>query len=581
MSSKLRWARVMSVMVLLAMVLAGCAAPATPVAEPKVLRENLGEGDIASIDPALAQWDVEIQITQETTVGLTHIHWAGSKTVPGMATSWDVSGDGLTYTFHLRKDVPWVRYNPDTGKVEKVLDEGGKDRMVNAHDFVYGLRRTLNPDTASPYAFVLYNIKGAPELNTAENWADLDEAGKQALLEGLGVKALDDSTVEMTFSEDYVFNPTLAGLWGAHAQPQWLIEEKGEEWVETGNFQGHGPYTVKEWNHDVNIVLIKNPFWPGSEGIPQAKIDMLDFNFLAESAQFANYEAGTQDLATVPLPEMDRVKADPTLSKEFNIHPDVGIYYYGFGVDKPPVDDPRVRLAFSMAVDRQAVVENVTKGGQIPARWFTAPGVAAAPDPDAYPDLGVTYDPEGAKALLQEYLDEKGITVDELPPITLMVNQVEGHIKIAEAIQAMWKDVLGVNVNLVTQETKVYIGTLTEDPPQIWRLGWGCDYPDASSYTKDVFHSLSENNYTRWNREEYGTLDPDFDRLVDEAAKEKDPKNREALYVQAEEILVEKAAAIIPIYWYTRVSVTKPYVERTFGDMGRLQTYEEWDILPH
>jgi oligopeptide transport system substrate-binding protein len=173
--------------------------------------------------------------------------------------------------------------------------------------------------------------------------------------------------------------------------------------------------------------------------------------------------------------------------------------------------------------------------------------------------------------MAKEFLASSAFSnVEEMPEITLMVNQVEGHVRIAEAIQQMWEENLGVTVNLVQQEWKVFLETMDEDTPQVWRNGWCQDYPDASNFARDVFRSDSGNNHTHWVNEEY-------DRIVDEAAFESDPQKRHELYVQAEQILVEEDAAIIPIYWYTNVEVSKPYVTRTFGAGGQ-EAFEKWSL---
>jgi oligopeptide transport system substrate-binding protein len=214
-------------------------------------------------------------------------------------------------------------------------------------------------------------------------------------------------------------------------------------------------------------------------------------------------------------------------------------------------------------------VDNVTKGGQIPARWFSRPGLTASPDPEKGDDFGppATADIEAAK----EFLAASSYgSAEALPEITLMANQVEGHVVIAEAIQQMWNENLGVNVNLVTQEWAVFLDTLDTDPPQIWRLGWCLDYPDASNFARDVFRSDSGNNHTNWVNEEY-------DQIVDQAAFETDEQKRHDLYVQAEKMLVEDEAVMIPIYWYTNVDLTKPYVNRTYSTSGH-ETYEKWSL---
>lgn len=530
--------------------------------------DQAGTSELPTLDPSLAEDTSSIQFSSEIFVGLTHLHEETSETELGMATEWEVSDDGLVYTFKLRDDVPWVKYNNATGEVEQVLDDEGNPRIVNANDFLYGIRRTQDPATAAIYAYVNHVIKNAAEVNGAgENGEEDPLYGN---LEEIGVRAVDDFTLEYTLKEPAAFFPAIASMWMNWAQPQWLIEEKGARWIEAGVIQTYGPYTLRSWEHDVSVTLIANPFWPGTDAIPKASIKYIHAQFLDDSAQFANYEADLNDVSVVPLPELDRIKADPTLSQELATPGILCTYYYGFNVEKPPFDDVNVRKAFSWAVDRTLLVENVTKGGQIPARWFARPGLAAAPSPEAGDDFGppVTADLEKAKEFLAA--SEKYPSAEQMPEITLMSNQEEGHVKIAEAIQQMWQEALGVQVNFVTQEWKVFLETRHNDPPQIARNGWCQDYPDADNFLRGVLRSDSPNNDTRWGNEE-------FDRLVDEAARETDPAKRKELYIQAEKILVEEEAAIIPLYWYTKVEVTKPRVNRTYG-VGGQETFEKWTL---
>ncbi|HLO14286.1 MAG TPA: peptide ABC transporter substrate-binding protein [Anaerolineales bacterium] len=560
------------------------AATEAPAPEgAKVLNLNTGGvGDVPTIDPALTTDTTSVQVVEETTVGLSRPNEETSISEPGMASSWDVvnNDDGTqTVTFHLMNNIPWVKY--DGEKVVQVMDcqDTPAPRMVTADDFAYGILRTLAPATASDYAYVLaFAIKGAADYNS----------GTSTDPTTVGVKAVDPTTLEITFNDQAVYNINIAGMWVAHAQPKWLIEgddcteARGERWTETGFFEGYGPFTLKEWVHDSTLTMIKNPFWPGTDNVPQPKIDEVNFVMLDESAAFAEYEAGNLDVATVPLSDIDRVKADPTLSQELKIAPDLCTYVYEFNTQAEPVNDVRVRLALSEAVDRQSLIDNVTKGGQEPAQWFARPGIAGAPTIADHPDLGVKFDPTDAKAQLQSYLDEKGLTVDKLN-ITLMFNTSSGHQKIAEAIQQMWKDNLGLNVQLANQEWKVFLKTIKgADTPQVYRLGWCADYPDANNFDREVYAPGGSDNPNKdgsiggisWSDDAYNKL------LVD-AAKETDPKKRVDLYAQAEDILVKKDAVIIPIYWYTRVTCTKPYVTRTFSSAPGNEHFEKWDVAAH
>ena len=563
-----------ALMIMFSMMLGACQ-PAAPVA-PKVLVHNLGVGDIPTIDPALATDSSSIQVVQEINVGLSRQDEVTSAIEPGMATEWTMSEDGKTYTFKLRNDVPWVKYDTETGKVVKVQDCDGKDRMVKAQDFVYGVLRTLNPVTASDYAYVLgFALEGANAYNIGEG-----------PVEDVKIKAVDDYTLEMTFVEPAVYNLNIAGMWVAHPQPAWLIdgdactEAAGERWTET--MQSFGPYAVKEWVHDDHLTMVKNPFWPGADNIPVAKIDEVKLTMLEEGAAMAEYEAGNQSYVNVPLADMDRVKTDPVLSKELYIGPSLCTYYYGFNTMAPFTDDVRVRRALSMAIDRQALIDNVTKGEQQPAQWFSRPGLDGAPTMEKYPDLGVKSDPVAAKASLQEYMTEKGITEADVD-ITLMFNTNEGHQKIAEAIQQMWKDNLGIDVKVVNQEWAVYLDTIRgAETPQIYRLGWCQDYPDANNFIREVFTlggSANPGDPEDPTKPLGGVAwyNADFEALVRAAAVEQDRDKRMQMYADAEEMLVWTDAVMAPIYWYTTVTVTKPNVTRTNAVINE-QRYEKWDM---
>ncbi|MBI4282540.1 MAG: peptide ABC transporter substrate-binding protein [Chloroflexi bacterium] len=527
--------------------LAACSKEeSTPVPSPTpkppvVLHLNLGT-EPPTLDPALSVDNVSIDLAGSLFVGLTKVDEATSAILPDLATRWDVSADGTKYTFHLRTDVKWSDGKP-----------------VTAYDVEYGILRTLAPATASEYSYVAATIiKGAADFN----------AGKTTDPLTVGVRALDAGTLEIELEHAAGYFPGIASMWVLYPQPRWAIEAYGTKWIEPENIVTSGPFKLEGWTHDQSLVLVKNPDYYNASKV---EIDRIEFVIVNEaSTAMAMYEAGQLDSlyqTGVPLEDLDRVRADSKLSKELYIAPELTTYYYGFDNKEAPFDKPLVRKAFSAAIDRQSLITNVLKGGQKPARTFTAPGNFGAVDAEKE-NIGIKFDTVQAKAWLAEagYPNCQG-----LPSVTLMYNTSEGHKKIAEAIQAMWKQHLNCDVSVVNQEWAVYLKTLQTDPPQIYRLGWGADYPDANNWLNEVFHSTSASNYARYENAQ-------FDGLVEQAAREQDPTKRLDLYKQAERLFTEVDAGIAPIYFYTTVQLTKPYLQRTYSPFGS-ERFENWKVV--
>ena len=507
-----------------------------------------------TLDPALSTDAVSVQCNEAMFLGLTDFEdTADAAVVPEIAAKWSVSDDGLTWTFEMRNDIWWVKYDPAAQNTEK-------KRLVTAYDVEYGVKRTINPETASDYAYMSYIIRNAEAVNTGES-TDLNS---------IGVKAVDDYTVEFTLEQPAGYFPAIASMWINRPVPREVIDEHGDLWTEPGNVWSNGPYVLDTWEHENRMVFVKNPYYYDAKNVSIERINCV--MVVEDSTAFAMYENGELDVQNPPLEDMDRIKADPVLSKELYIGPRLCTYFYGFNTTKPPVDNVLVRKALSYAIDRQKLIDTVTKGNQLPAWSLACPGIFGnVAGNEDFP--GITFDPEKARELLAQAGYPGG---EGLPELTVIFNTSEGHQKIAEFIQAQWREHLGVDLKLTNQEFKVYLNTITEDAPPVYKSGWCTDYPDQNNWVLELFHPTRSANRSKWS----GPAADQFARLTEDGALESDPEKRKELYFEAETILCVDEAVIAPIYYYTFVVCNKPYVERTYQLVGG-QHWEKWKIKAH
>jgi oligopeptide transport system substrate-binding protein len=361
-------------------------------------------------------------------------------------------------------------------------------------------------------------------------------------------------------------------LLNARPTPQWDIEENGDSWIEPDLINSYGPFALKEWAHEESMTYVKNPFWPGSDGYGQAKVDVLVFRMLEASVGLREFEAGNVDVVlAVPTGEVPRLRADPVLSEELYIGPGACSTVWGFHTEKAPFDNVHIRRAFAYAFDSESMVENILQGTAIPSRWFTPSSINMSPDPVADADLGMAFDPEKAQAELALGLEELGLaSVDELPSITTVYRDREGEANQAQAFQVMMEDTLGIRVELAPQDPTTYWANLAEDAAQIHLAGWCPDYYDANNFTRDVYRSDGIYNYGRYNN-------PEWDALVDAARVEIDPEARREMYRQIEQMLVVEDAAVIPSHWSMLVSLTRSNITRTYVP-STLEAFWKWDI---
>jgi len=544
-------------------------APADPNAG-KVTLDTVTSSEPPSLDPALGTDSTSIFFMRQLFMGLTGFD-EKANVIPSLATKWEVSEDGLTWTFDMRDDVQWVHRDPNTGEFAAV-------GPVTAMDVVYGVKRTLNPKTASDYAYALYMIKGAEAFNTAdvaaEGFADLET--------NLGVTAPTTYTVQFTLEKPAAYFPSIAGMWITFPQPQATIEQYGNNWTEAGLIVTNGPYTLKEWQHGASIWLEKSPLWINAKDV---QIELIGGPIIQEeSTAMSMYENNEIDVMSsppgspVPSTDIDRVKADATLSKELFIAPQLCTYYYSFINSKPPFDNKMVRKAFSMAIDRQSLIDNVTKGGQLPAHSLTPPGnFGNMADDKTIGDYLVQPKYADQMAAAQKVLADAGYPEGEGIDIVLMHNTSEGHAQIAQAIQSMWQEAFPkAIIKIENQEWAVYLKTILPDAddaekPNVARNGWCADYPDANNWVNDVFNSKSDSNYAKFFNDK-------FDKIVEDAAFEADPTKRLELYKQAETTLINEEDGIAPIYYYTYVRLYKPWITKKVVSPVSGDPISEWRI---
>jgi oligopeptide transport system substrate-binding protein len=482
--------------------------------------------DIPELDPQVSSDSVSIRYIENLFVALTNYDLVTSEIVPEAATSWEVSDDGLAYTFNIRTDIPWVYHNPVTGETTQEVDEEGNPRFVTANDFVYGIKRACDPNTGSYYSSVIApQIVGCEDVLNAED----PEAITEEMTAAIGVSAPDDATlvIELNFPASYFLSMT--PMWTLNATPQWAIEEHGESWTEAGNIVSNGRYVLAEWVHNVRATVLRNPLMP-EDMQGSGNIERLVYSVVPDtSTGYALWLNNEVDTAGIPAEELETHLAD--FSDETIQVPDLAVFYMAFRMTKAPFDDVHVRRAFSAAFDRETFVTEVRQGQGLPMKHFAPPGIFGAP---AIDQVGVGYDPEFAAAELEAagYPNCEGF-----PQISILGYSGQSTLDWIEYAQAQWETNLGCPADIMTIEQLPFSELLaattpdTPDPeaPHIWTLGWGPDYADENNWVGDVL--WCESGQHDWKRE-----CNEIDDLIVQAREETDPAVRTELYAQIEEM---------------------------------------------
>jgi oligopeptide transport system substrate-binding protein len=476
---------------------------------------------------------IEAQIFE----GLTTID-SNNNPVPAAAERWEVSSDGLRYVFYLRSNARWSNGDP-----------------VTAYDFEYAWKSALSPDLGSSYAYQLFYLKNGEKYNT-----------KKASADEVGVKALSDSVLEVTLERPTPYFLSLMAFHTYYPVNKKIVEGNDRWAVDPKSLIGNGPFKIIAWVHDNKMQLVKNEFY---WDVAKVRMDRMDIVLVeSSSTNLSMFETGQLDMAeNPPTAEIKRLKQEGKLK----IFPYLGTYYYTFNVNRPPFDNVKVRKAFSLAIDRNTIIEQIVQGEQKPALALVPPGVPDAVRGEDFRLKGGDYfknnDVETARKLLAEagYPDGKG-----LPPVTLLYNTSESHKMIAEAVQEMWKKNLGVSVELGNQEWKVFLDNLDKRNYQLARDGWIGDYDDPMTFI-ELFESTNGNNVP-------GYKNPAYDKLVETARATTDPVKRMTALHQAEKLLMDDAV-FIPVYFYTNTVMIKPnvkgYVRTILGTVYFKEAYIE------
>lgn len=467
--------------------------------------------------------------------------------VNGQAESYEkaVNDDGtVTYTFKLREGIMWSDGQP-----------------VTANDFVYTWQRLATPSTAADYTYMIDMVKGYAEVQEGTPTGEFEtvkdeETGEEVEKEimeydptQLAVSAPDDSTFVVTLTYDCPYFIEVCAFPATFPVRQDVIEAKGDQWTfDVASYISNGPYKMAEWSHNAFIKAVPNEHYYDSAF---NVVETINFQLMDDhNAMYSAFESGTlQYIQEAPQDEITTLLADGKL----NIVDYIGTYYACFQVEKAPFDDARVREAFSLVIDRNYIVENVTGTGEVPATGFVPAGIydAEGSTGDDFRTVGGEYysvaeeDYEANCEKARELLAEAGYPDGEgFPAVEYLYNTSDAHKAVGEALQDMWKTQLNVDVSLNNQEWNVFLQNRKDGNYQIARNGWIADYNDPCSFI-DMWYTDGGNNDAQYSR-------PEYDAAVDAAKATSDPAERMKNFHAAEDLIIGEDHALAPIYFYTQ-----------------------------
>ncbi|KUO51651.1 MAG: hypothetical protein APF76_13500 [Desulfitibacter sp. BRH_c19] len=515
-----------ALLMILVFLLTGCGqeelVSGTEEDEIAILTFNLNSQP-ETTDPGRVAGQPDMTLVNAVMEGLTRYNTAG-ELEPAMASHWDISEDNKTYTFYIRDGAKWSNGEP-----------------VTAHDFEYAWKRVLAPEYASNYAYQLYYIVNAFNYNDQEN-TDVSDPDL------VGVTALDDQTLEV------VLNAPTPQFLGLTAFPTYFpvhknTVENNPAWnqdIET--YINNGPFKIDQWQEYQQIELVANDLYWDKDSV---KLDKLVFTLIEEeSSSLTMFETGNLDVVyNIPSQDLDRLKSD---NLGLKIGDDLSVSKYIFNTNTVPLDDPRVRQALALAIERQEIVDYVTRAGERPAYAYVPYGVPDVNPLKDFREVGGEYFSENleeAERLLSEAGYPDGT---DFPELVLLINDSEDTLRIAQVVQEMWRRNLGISISIQSQEWRVYMQSIFTGDYQITAASWSADYIDAMTFL-DVYLTDGGNNLTGWGSTEY-------DELIAEANTSDDQEMRIQALHKAEEILMDEMP-IMPIFYDTKPYLIKDYVK--------------------
>ena len=498
----------------------------------------VGNGtEVETLDPHLANGIPEHAVISSLMEGLVAPAAENPDAdAPGAAASWEQK-DFTVWTFHLRPNGKWSDGTP-----------------LTAHDFVYAYQRILSPDLGASYGQMLYPLLNAEEFN----------GGKLKDFTQVGVKALDDITLQLTLTGPTPYFPGMLKHYSWFPVPRHVIEKFGTmtqrdtPWYKPGNQVGNGAFKLKAWRFTHYVAVERNPFYWDAATVKLNEIHF--FPIVSDATEERAFQDGQLHVTEmVPLSRIPYYRQQPQVYHE---DPHLATYFYRVNTTKPPFNDKRVRRALALAIDRESLIRNVLRAGQKPAVGLTPAGCSAGYETPQ----GVTFNPAEAARLLAEagYPGGKGF-----PKFEILINTLESHRTIAEAIQEMWRKHLNIPVGILNQDWQVYLDSQRKMEYDVCRAGWVGDYSDPLTFL-GTMRSTDGNNNTGWGSARY-------DELLNLSSREPDQKKRFAMLREAETLMLDEMP-VLPIYWYVHSYLVSPQVKNWKPTVMMHRCYKALDL---